>query len=235
MKYCYIRVSTDKQDYQRQTNTLENAGYIEGNDCRYILETGTGKDKKRPELRAMIENLNKGDEVIACELSRISRSVKDFNELLEEIMEEKKANVTILKENFHLLANGQMDAMTKLILNITSSFAEFERDMISDRTKEALAAVKKNGSKSGNPIGRQTWKGTFEGFKDALLYLIQNDVGQAKACYRNSYPNQAFFEYCKAIKEKYDVKEYQDIYNIAITLSEEEGKKLRKEMLDKKI
>lgn len=233
MKYCYIRISTDKQDYQRQTNILKEAGYIEGNECRYILETGTGKTKKRPELRAMIESLNKGDEVIACELSRISRSVKDFNDLLAEIMQEKKANVTILKENFHLLANGQMDAMTRLILNITSSFAEFERDMISDRTREALAAVKENGSKSGNPIGRKIKNGTFEGFKVALKYMIDNDCGRLKASYQTRYPTQALYYYIKSFKDKYNVDDYKEIYEIAKNMTEEEGKALKKEIIGK--
>ena len=79
--YCYIRISTDKQDYIRQENILKENGYIDGVNCEYVTETFTGKTKNRPVVRAIIEKLKPNDNIVATELSRIARSVKDFNEL----------------------------------------------------------------------------------------------------------------------------------------------------------
>ena len=189
MIYCYIRISTEKQDYIRQENILKEKGYIDGVNCKYFTETYTGKTKKRPVLLELMGIIQKGDTIVATELSRISRSVKDFNNLIDDILKKKQVNIYIIKENFNLLANGNMDAMTRLILNITSSFAEFERDLISDRTKEALKAIKERGTKSGEPIGRpRTEYSTKENLISTLEYMIENNAGIRKASLKTRYP-----------------------------------------------
>lgn len=211
--YCYIRISTEKQDGIRQKNVLEQKGYINGVNCEYIEETYTGKTTKRPIFQDLINNkIQKGDTIITCELSRISRSVKDFNNLIDEIVEKKKVNIIILKENFNLLANGNMDAMTKLIMHITSAFAEFERDIISDRTKEALLAKKINGTKTGRPIGkpRSEWS-TKENFIKTLEYMLEKKVGQNKATIMCNYPKETFQKDIKKCYNKYNTKDYNTI------------------------
>lgn len=213
MIYCYIRVSTDKQDYQRQTNILKEKGYINGQNCIYITETYTGKTANRPFLQDLINNkIQKGDTLVSCELSRISRSVKDFNNLIDEILNKKKVNIIILKENFNLLANGNMDAMTKLILNITSAFAEFERDIIADRTKEALKSKMINGTKSGRPIGKpKSEYNNKENFIKTLDLIVNDNIGQSKATLRTKYPKQAFQFKIKECYTKYNTKDYKTI------------------------
>lgn len=213
MIYCYIRVSTDKQDYQRQENILKEKGYINGQNCLYITETYTGKTANRPFLQDLINNkIKKGDTLVSCELSRISRSVKDFNNLIDEILNKKKVNIVILKENFNLLANGDMDAMTKLILNITSAFAEFERDIIADRTKEALKSKMINGTKSGRPIGKpKSEYNNKENFIKTLDLIVNDNIGQNKATIRTKYPKQAFQFKIKECYTKYNTKDYKTI------------------------
>ena len=213
MIYCYIRVSTDKQDYQRQENILKEKGYINGQNCIYITETYTGKTANRPFLQDLINNkIKKGDTLVSCELSRISRSVKDFNNLIDEILNKKKVNIVILKENFNLLANGSMDAMTKLILNITSAFAEFERDIIADRTKEALKSKMINGTKSGRPIGKPKREyNNKENFIKTLDLIVNDNIGQSKATLRTKYPKQAFQFKIKECYIKYNTKDYKII------------------------
>lgn len=208
MKYCYIRVSTEKQDYVRQENILKEKGYINGVNCEYITETYTGTTSKRPELLKLIDKLQADDTLIACELSRISRSVKDFNNLIDEILKKKKANIIILKENFNLLANGNMDAMTKLILNITSSFAEFERDIISDRTRETLVAKRKQGIKFGRP--RQQYA-TTENLIKTLELMITEKIGQKKAALKTHYPTDTLQRDLKKYYEKYKTKNYDEL------------------------
>lgn len=213
MIYCYIRVSTDKQDYQRQENILKEKGYINGQNCLYITETYTGKTANRPFLQDLINNkIKKGDTLVSCELSRISRSVKDFNNLIDEILNKKKVNIVILKENFNLLANGNMDAMTKLILNITSAFAEFERDIIADRTREALKSKMINGTKSGRPIGKpKSEYNNKENFIKTLDLIVNDNIGQNKATIRTKYPKQAFQFKIKECYTKYNTKDYKTI------------------------
>lgn len=91
--YCYIRISTDKQEHERQKSILKEKGYINGVNCEYIEETYTGKTTKRPALTDLINKLQKDDTIVATELSRISRSVKDFNNLIDEILNKKKVNI----------------------------------------------------------------------------------------------------------------------------------------------
>ena len=96
--YCYIRISTDKQDEERQTYTLKENGYINGVNCEYCIEVFTGKTIKRPVFEELMAKVQPGDTIVATELSRISRSVKDFNNLVDELLQKKKVNITILKE-----------------------------------------------------------------------------------------------------------------------------------------
>lgn len=213
--YCYIRVSTDKQDHERQENILKEKGYIDGVNCEYIKETYTGTTTRRPVFLDLINNkLKPGDTIICSELSRISRSVKGFNDLIDEIVEKKKVNIIIIKENFNLKANGNMDAMTKLIMHITSAFAEFERDIISDRTKESLRAKKINGTSTGRPIGHpRSNKSSFENFVKTLDYMVNNKVGQKLGTRKTAFPIITFKTDLKKYYEKYNVNSYEDLLN----------------------
>lgn len=210
MIYCYIRVSTDKQDYLRQINILKEKNWFENDNCKYLTETGTGATLKgRPVLKDLLNKIKKGDTIVTAELSRISRSVKDFSNLIDYIIKEKQANLIIIKENFTLYANGNMDAMTKLIIHITSAFAEFERDIISDRTKESLKAKKMHGTNSGLPIGKPRGEhSTKENFINTLEYMITNKVGQKKATLKTFYPERTFKKDLQNYYKKYNTKDY---------------------------
>lgn len=211
--YCVIRVSTDYQTYERQAEILEKNGYINGVNCEYIEETFTGKTTKRPIFDNLIKNIIKeNDTIVATELSRLSRSVSDFNELIETLIYKKHVNVIILKENMNLKANGKMDAMTKLILNISAIFAQFERDIISERTKESLQAKMKNGTKSGKPIGHpRSQRSSKENFIKTLEYMIKHNIGQDKATRILNFPTDTFKRDLKKYYNKYNTKNYEII------------------------
>lgn len=209
MIYCYIRVSTGKQEHLRQINILKEKNWIENETCKYLIETGTGTTLKgRPVLKNLLEIIEKGDTIVTTELSRISRSVKDFSNLIDYIIKEKQANLIIIKENFSLYANGNMDAMTRLIIHITSAFAEFERDLISDRTKESLKAKKTHGTILGKPRGEHSTK---ENLINTIEYMVVNNVGQKKASLKTFYPEQTFKKDIKKCYEKYNTKDYKVI------------------------
>ena len=143
--YLYIRVSTSKQDYDRQMFVLNNAGYNKDNSI-IVTETYTGTQiDGRKELQAMIKQLRSGDKVVIESLSRLARSLKDLLGLIE-IFEKKDVTLKSLKEEIDLSS-----ASGKLILSIMGAVNQFERDIISERTTEKLQSLKEQGVELGRP------------------------------------------------------------------------------------
>ncbi len=141
MKIGYARVSTEEQNLDRQLDSLKEAG------CEKIFrEKITGIKNERPELDKLMEQLRSGDLIIISDLTRLSRSVKDLFSLVDQI-EKKGANIKSLKESW-------MDTSTpqgKLMFTIFAGISQFERDLISQRTLEGLAAARSRGKKGGRP------------------------------------------------------------------------------------
>lgn len=105
-------------------------------------------------------------------------------------------------------AGEKPDANTNLLLGIFSVLGQFERDLISERTKEGLKAVKKNGTKLGKP--RSKWS-TKENFIKTIEYMINNNVGQSKATLYCHYPKDTFQSDIKKCYDKYNTKDYKKI------------------------
>lgn len=141
MKIGYARVSTNEQSLEKQIEQLKNEG------CERIFkETVTGTKLDRKELEKLLEHLRPKDTVIVSELTRLSRSTKDLFKIAE-IIESKGANIKSLKENW-------VDTTTpqgKLMFTIFAGISQFERDLISQRTKESLAVARARGRKGGRP------------------------------------------------------------------------------------
>jgi len=147
MNKIYLRVSTDDkgQEFDRQKYILESHGYIL-EDCVIYHEKESGKStKKRLELKRMLEELVKGDIVVVSELSRLARSTIDLWTIANEILT-KECVLICIKENFDLST-----AMGRFTFNIFGSIAQLERETISERTKDGLAAKRKNGVRLGRP------------------------------------------------------------------------------------
>ena len=126
MIFGYARVSKNDQNLDRQLDQLKQAG------CNRIYqEKMTGTKKERPELTRMMDSLREGDTIIVCELTRLSRSVKDLFELVERI-NEIGADIKSLKEPW-------LDTTTphgRLLFSVFSGVSQFERDIIRERTHE---------------------------------------------------------------------------------------------------
>lgn len=209
--YCYIRISTDKQEYDRQIQIFKDKGYINGVNCEYIEETFTGTKTKRPKFDELIKRMEKGDTLICESLSRLSRGgVIKTLDLITDFIQKKQINVTILKEGFYLQAGEKPDANTNLLLGIFSVLGQFERDLISERTKEGLKAVKTKGTQLGKPKGKYNTK---ENFINTLEKIINENIGQAKACLWTRYPSKSFQNDLKKCYNKYNTKNYQEILN----------------------
>lgn len=207
--YCYIRISTDKQEYNRQVQIFKDKGYINGVNCEYVEETFTGTKTKRPEFDKLIKKMEKGDTLICESLSRLSRGgVIKTLDLITEFIQKKQINVIILKENFNLLAGEKPDANTNLLLGIFSVLGQFERDLISERTKEGLKAVKTKGTRLGKPKGQYNTK---ENFINTLEKMLDKNIGQSKACLYTRFPKKSFQKCIKKCYSKYNTKDYQEI------------------------
>lgn len=143
-KYIYIRVSTGNQDYERQYQAFKNA-HINITDYEVVEETYTGtKLRTRVKLMDLLNRIQKGDTLIVESLSRLARSTKDLL-YITELLNKKGVSLQSLKE--------QIDTSTpvgKLFITVIGAVNQFERDVTSERTKEALQAKKEAGIKLGN-------------------------------------------------------------------------------------
>lgn len=208
MKYCYIRVSTDKQDYDRQRFILKERGFEENDSCVYIEETYTGTKNKRPLFDELLNNINEGDTLIVESLTRLSRSgVIRTLDLITELVQNKKINVYVLKENFYLNAGEKPDANTNLLLGIFSVLAQFERDLISERTKAGLKARTEKGVKLGRPRTKTSKIKLIQ----TIRYMVENKIGQDKAAFYCEYPTNSLKRDLKKCYERYNTKDYKKI------------------------
>ncbi len=146
--FGYARVSTEQQNLDRQLDMLQKYGV----DFIYN-EKMTGTKRNRPELEKLLERLTEGDTVVVESLSRLGRSTKDLIWLMETF-NAKGVNLVSLKESIDTTTSTG-----KLLFTLMSALAQFERDVLADRTKEGLAAARARGRKGGRPpVSRETIK-----------------------------------------------------------------------------
>lgn len=147
-KYGYMRVSTqDKQEFTRQEFVLKDYSLD-----RIFEEkiSGTKRASSREAFSELLEVVKKGDEIYFESMSRMARSMQDLIDTTNFLVKTKGVKVVFVKENLSIGGAG-LDAMGALVFNIMGAFAQFERDLISDRTKQALSAKKANGQVLGRP------------------------------------------------------------------------------------
>ena len=138
--FGYARVSTEQQNLDRQLDALKRYG------AEHIYnEKMTGTKRERPELNNLIERLTPGDTVVIESLSRLGRSTKDLIELME-LFQNRGVNLVSLKENIDTTSSTG-----KLVNPIMSAIAQFERDIIADRTCEGLKSARARGKNGGRP------------------------------------------------------------------------------------
>lgn len=140
MVYAYARVSTTEQHLERQLDALRKYGID-----KLYCEKMSGTKKNRPELDKMLSELSEGDTVVIESLSRLGRSTKNLAELMETF-NNKNIRLVSLKET--------IDTTTptgKLLYTILSSLAQFERDILVERTNEGLKAARARGRTGGRP------------------------------------------------------------------------------------
>jgi len=142
MRIGYARVSTQDQKLELQTDALKKAG------CELIFkEKISGKSRDRPELIKLFDKLRKGDELFVWKLDRLGRSIRDLIDLITQLHELGVAFISLQDGiNTHTAAG-------RFTFNLFASLAEFEREIIKERTNAGLAAARARGRKGGRPSG----------------------------------------------------------------------------------
>lgn len=184
MIYGYIRVSSDKQTVENQRFEINNFCQREGITINgWIEETISGtKAYDKRELGKLLNRVEKDDLIICAELSRLGRNLFMIMEILNLCMT-KECRVWTIKDNYRL---GD-DIQSKVLAFAFGLSAEIERNLISQRTKEALARKKKEGVVLGRPKGRRTSPEKHKLFKKKMLIqgLMAENVSKrqiAKIC-----------------------------------------------------
>ena len=177
MTYGYIRVSSDKQTVENQRFEIKR--FCKSKDMKidgWIEETISGtKAYSKRKLGELLKKIKKDDLIICAELSRLGRNLFMIMEILNICMT-KEAKVWTIKDNYRL---GD-DIQSKVLAFAFGLSAEIERNLISQRTKEALARLKNEGVILGRPKGRKSSPDKYKlsGKENLIRQLL--DLGQSQ-------------------------------------------------------
>jgi len=141
MKIGYARVSTQEQNLDLQLQALRQAG------CKRIFREKVSRaSRQRPEFQRMLDQIREGDTIVVWKLDRLARSTRDLLETMETIRE--------AGARFQSLSEPWADTTThagKMIMTVFAGIAEFERDLIRERTAAGRRAAKSRGVRFGRP------------------------------------------------------------------------------------
>ena len=173
MVYGYIRVSTDRQTVENQR--FEINVFCQRNEMvvdKWIEETISGsKDVKDRKLGGLMKKMRKGDILLCSELSRLGRNLLMIMGILNECMN-RDIQVWTIKDNYRLGS----DINSKVLAFAFGLSAEIERNLISQRTKEALARKRAEGVVLGRPVGSKSAKKKLTGRDSEIKSLLDNKI-----------------------------------------------------------
>jgi DNA invertase Pin-like site-specific DNA recombinase len=162
--YVYYRVSTQKQDTERQKQAIEK--YVKDNNITVTAvfeDHASGKNFERPQYQALKHTIKKGDTLIVKELDRFGRNYDEIKDEWRELT--NNGILIVVVDNPLLSASGKSDLESKLISNLVfeifSYTAQKEREKINQRVREGMNKAKIIGTRSGKPIGRPERKDTI--------------------------------------------------------------------------
>lgn len=177
MIYGYVRVSTQDQSVDGQKNAISRYCIDQKImvDEWIALEMSSRRSTAHRRIDELLNKLLPGDIVIASELSRLGRSIKETLNTIETIIQNKQARLILIKQNLDLNPAAKSSLANKVLITIFSMLAELERDFISERTKEGLKARAAKGIKLGKPKG-VVQASMYDKDKDKILHLYQLGV-----------------------------------------------------------
>ena len=181
---AYLRVSTDKQELKNQRlEILDYARKHKLNIDEFVeIEISSRKDTKQRRIDELLSKLSHGDTLIVSELSRLGRSVGQVVNIVDDLIK-NHVRLIAIKENMDIQANGKKDLQTTVMTTMFSLFAEMERQLISERTKQGLNAARAQGKLLGRPKG--IGKSKLDAHRDEIIALLRN--GSTKAYVAKRY------------------------------------------------
>jgi len=167
---AYLRVSTNSQNLDNQKLAILDFAQREGLTITDFIqvESSSRNSFKKRQLDKVFEQLEKGDLLIVSELSRLGRSLGQIISIVDTLVK-KGVRFIAIKEAVRF--EGKQSMQTKVMITMFGLFAEIERDLISERTKEGLAKARASGKTLGRPkgtLGHSKLSGREEEIKDLL-------------------------------------------------------------------
>lgn len=184
----YIRISTNKQDLNNQR--LELLEYARKNglhvDDFIEAEVSSRKSTQARRIDELQEILHKDDLLLVPDLSRLGRSVGQVIQIIDNLI---KKGIRFISVKERIKIEGEQDIQTKTMVTMFGLFAEIERDLISQRTKQGLSAARERGKLLGRPKGKG--KSKLDEHKIEIEALLQNGTTKAFIArrYKTSLPN----------------------------------------------
>lgn len=163
MRIGYLRVSTKDQNLDLQRNALLDFG------CEKLFEeTVSALSKVRPEFDKLMNQLRKGDEVVVWRLDRLGRSLRDLIRIVDEFKNQDVSFISLTDKMDTSTAHG------RLVFNFFASIAEYERELIRERTIAGIQAAKKDGRVGGRRKGLSV-SSKIKATEAAKLYASQEE------------------------------------------------------------
>lgn len=173
MVIAYIRVSTADQSYQGQRYEIQTWSAQNGVPIdRWVEEKVSGtKSARERTLGKTLGKMKAGDLLLCTELSRLGRNMMMVMSILN-LCAEKRIRIISIKDHFELADSLQ----SKIIAFAFSLAAEIERDLIAERTREALAAKKAEGKKLGRPSGKSWQRQRFNQMREDVFRMLEMNM-----------------------------------------------------------
>ena len=183
---AYLRASTDKQDLNHQKLELLEFARKKSLVIDEFMEItiSSRKTSKQRRIDELLERLDQADTLMVTELSRLGRSTSEVIELVNTLAK-RDVRVIICKQNLDI---SKQDINSKVSLTLFSLFGELERDLISLRTKEALASKKRQGQILGKPKGT-IQKSKFDEHAEKIKELLNYGLSKRKIAAVLGYTN----------------------------------------------
>ena len=173
---AYLRISTGSQDLANQKlAVLDYARQKRFAIDRFVeaqASSRKGRDQRR--IEELLNLLTAGDRLVVSELSRLGRSLGQVIQIIDELVK-RKVRFTAIKENIRF--EGKQDLQTKVMIALFGLFAEVERDLISERTKEGLVAARARGRLLGRPKG-SLGTSKLDGKEGEIRKLLEKEVSK---------------------------------------------------------
>ena len=195
---AYLRVSTRSQNLANQKLAiLDYAQQKQFAVDRFLeLQSSSLKVRHKERVGEMLDSLKAGDRLIVSELSRLGRSLGQVIQIVDTLVH-RKVRFTAVKEG--ITFEGKQDLQTKVMIALFGLFAEVERDLISERTKEGLATAKAAGKLLGRPKGKRG-KTKLDGKEQDIQALLSKKVSMASIAKIMDVSRTALYHFIKTRK-----------------------------------